>query len=775
MADEFRFLDFIEDGTGPAPKEIPKETQDSDSETDNAEGQRFWDNDATHGNGAEGSPNSSFNSSPTLPSHDDFPTPDEGPAKQGGRKPALAMLREARTYGFRKNVERRVFKGSAGMDHDGSGNYDPNEEAAANRRPAKKKAAVKSGLAEVEVVQLDPQGEEILPSIEKDVSTEELSVDPKPGKGSKKKSTAAAGRKKGKGKGKGKEPGPTDGSCSSCRTFGLECSILDDPDQFPCTTCSEEGIPCVVLKPKTLEAKEVLAVAKKNKKDRERLQKEQKKKNGKKLVQLAAQRAAPKIDPKNRKYISCAPCRAGNFHSCSLKTKENTGPCRRCISRKVPCTFEDKVTKTGKAGAKDGKGGKTSMAPAKGRKNLSMGSVPRPRVAPKKKERVPDGMFKKTIKTKFCHPIMFDVNVQMTAFMGMNSYARKCHFHTTTAFPMLGLGEPEEIEVYGPKNPSPANPFVYTECSRRLAVDKYEEEPEEDGEEGEESEEAEGSGESEGGEYGEEGAGNKKAEEITYEDPTFICTSCTFDRQRILFCDAHRIRAIAGLKHPRDFDYNAAVMKIWRDQIRGIGANTAKDVKWCSVCVAPAFYECCSPDRFAGEVGCGLMLCEVCAQGLCGGENKLKGLLDEVAELQAPNSFMPIQNRRSVIQQVTLDILIDRAECDMFRYEDGIRADAGFLTNRGELKLWMESQTVPDEDEYEGPEARMDEGTAAGAAGDVVWGGWGKGMNLFGEHEETLEEYNLRMKLERGKAEQENPAFMSAGPPESMDTDDWGF
>lgn len=205
MADEFRFLEFIEDGTGPAPKEIPNETQDSDSETDNAEGQRFWDNDATHGNGVEGSPNSSFNSSPTLPPHHDFPTPDEGHAKQAGRKPVLAMLRDARTYGFRKNVERRVFKGSAGMDHDESGNYDPNEEAAANRRPAKKKGAGKSGLAEVEVAQLDSQGEEILPSIEKDVSTEELSVDPKPGKGSKKKSTAAAGRKKGKGKGKAKE------------------------------------------------------------------------------------------------------------------------------------------------------------------------------------------------------------------------------------------------------------------------------------------------------------------------------------------------------------------------------------------------------------------------------------------------------------------------------------------------------------------------------------------------------------------------------------------
>lgn len=556
--------------------------------------------------------------------------------------------------------------------------------------------------------------------------------------------------------------------------FGFECSILDDPDQFPCTSCSEEGIPCVVLKPKTQAAKDALATAKKNKKDRERLQKEQKKKNGKRLVQLAAQRALPKIDPKNRKYISCAPCRASGSYHCSLKTREDTGPCKHCKSKKANCTFEDKVVRSGKAGPKGGKGGKAAgKASAKGKNNLFSGSATRPRAAPKKKkkEKLKDGMFKKTIKTRFCHPITFDVNVQMSAFVGLNSYAVKCHFHTTTAFPMLGLGEPVEIEVYAPKDPSPANPFVYTECSQRLAVDNEEEEPDEE----EEGGEGEGSEEREDREESEEEPGNKKAEAVVCEDPTFICTSCTFDRQRILFCDAHHIRAIAGLKHPRDFDYSSAIQKIWRDQIRGIGANTAKDVLWCSVCVAPAFYECCSPDRFVGEVGCGLKLCEVCAQGLCGGEDKLKGLVEEVAEMQTSNSFMPIQQRRSVIQQVTLDLLIDRADRDHIRYEDGIRADAGFLTNRGELKLWMESQTVPDNDEYEGPDTRMDEGTGAGPAGDAGWSGWGKGMGFDGGHVETIEEYDLRLKLERARAEQEHRDILTAAASVPADTEYWGL
>jgi hypothetical protein len=505
-------------------------------------------------------------------------------------------------------------------------------------------------------------------------------------------------------------------------------------------------------------------------------------------VQLAAQSAAPKIDPKKRKYITCAPCRAADSGHCSLKTREQTGPCKCCTSNKISCTFEDKVIKLGRAGTKNGKVGKAAnKASAKGRNKLFAGSVPRPRAAPKKKEELPEGVFKKTIKTRFCHPITFDVNVNVhtAPFMGINSFTQQtpCHFHTTTAFPMLGLGEPVEIEVYAPKEPSPANPFVYTECTRRLAVaDNAEDEFDESEEEGEDTEEPEGSEEgedaegSEQGEQGEQveqGPGNKKAED--YEDPTFVCTSCTFERQRILFCDAHRIRAIAGIKHPRDFDYNGAISKIWRDQTHGIGSNTAKDVLWCSVCVAPAFYECCSPDRFAGEVGCGLMLCEVCAQGLCGGEYRLKGLLDEMTEEQTRNPFMPVQKRRSVFQQLTLDLLIDRAGRDMIRYEDGIRADAGFLTNRGELKLWMESQAVADPNEIEEPEVRMDEGTGAGVAGEVEWAVWGEGMRLNGGPEETFEEYDLRMKLEKGRAEQMNPAFTSVAPSVSAGTDDWAF
>jgi hypothetical protein len=212
MADKLAFLNFINDGSDPATKNPPEETTDSDSEAENAERQDFWDNEIPHGNDAEGSPNSSFNSSPELPSQNGFPAPNDRGARQGGRAPNRDGLKNALRYGFRKNVERKVFKGSGAMDRDESGNYDPREEAAAKRRPLKKKVAPKSAPAEVGAVEYDSDGEEVLPSVEQGVAAEETAVDPRPGKAAEetvvdpkpakgsKKTKTAAGRKKGKGK-----------------------------------------------------------------------------------------------------------------------------------------------------------------------------------------------------------------------------------------------------------------------------------------------------------------------------------------------------------------------------------------------------------------------------------------------------------------------------------------------------------------------------------------------------------------------------------------------
>jgi hypothetical protein len=136
---------------------------------------------------------------------------------------------------------------------------------------------------------------------------------------------------------------------------------------------------------------------------------------------------------------------------------------------------------------------------------------------------------------------------------------------------------------------------------------------------------------------------------------------------------------------------------------------------------------------------------------------------------------LPVKERRSVIQQVHLDTLIDRADQDPFRYEDGIRADARFLTTRGELNLWMESMVVSGVEEYEQPETRMDVDAGAGPAGVAAGHGLHGGLGDFGGRGESFEEYDLRMKLERGQAEQANPVFMGAAASVSADTDEWAL
>ena len=55
----------------------------------------------------------------------------------------------------------------------------------------------------------------------------------------------------------------------------MECTILNDPTQYPCTMCCEEEISCILPNPITLEAKARTVAAKREEK---RKQKEREKK-----------------------------------------------------------------------------------------------------------------------------------------------------------------------------------------------------------------------------------------------------------------------------------------------------------------------------------------------------------------------------------------------------------------------------------------------------------------------------------------------------------------
>lgn len=401
------------------------------------------------------------------------------------------------------------------------------------------------------------------------------------------------------------------------------------------------------------------------------------------------------IKPQDRKYIACAPCRRERTN-CPLKTKNDVGPCRKCISKKSTCTFEDKVVKTPKAG-KGGKKKNTSKNKNKDRKNSNTSKTTsfnesrksslfsthrKPSLSTKVK--IPPGMFKTRITTSFCHPITF--NVQANPF----SQSPPCPFHTTIAFALLGLGE-VTVDVLAPKHPSAETPFAYTEI------------PTDD---------------------------PTKSHAAAGEEPTSLCIPCTFDRLRIIQCSAHFIRGLSGVGDPRAFDYDDAFSKVLSDQEMGLGSNEAGRIKWCSVCVAPAFYECCAPAQFGrggepiaadNDLGCGLLLCDICAKGLCGG--KVVGVLEDVrmeelgrraseagsartgyagSGYDAKGKGVEIPHRRSVGACVDLDTLVARARGDVFAYEDGVRADAGLLTTEGELVQWWLADMGEDGEEGAG-------------------------------------------------------------------------
>lgn len=151
MSGSFSFINHIDGEAGPAPKDPTEDLADAESDKDDPEPQDIWDNQTDHNN-INSSPNTSIGS-PTFESHhglpffsEDHPMQDSQPSAREG----LRLTREfglAREFGFRKNVNRTVFKGSGYVDRDESGNYDPKVEAAARRKATKRKVVAKPQLS----------------------------------------------------------------------------------------------------------------------------------------------------------------------------------------------------------------------------------------------------------------------------------------------------------------------------------------------------------------------------------------------------------------------------------------------------------------------------------------------------------------------------------------------------------------------------------------------------------------------------------------------------
>ncbi|KAI9049737.1 hypothetical protein LZ554_005889 [Drepanopeziza brunnea f. sp. 'monogermtubi'] len=163
-----------------------------------------------------------------------------------------------------------------------------------------------------------------------------------------------------------------------------------------------------------------------------------------------------------------------------------------------------------------------------------------------------------------------------------------------------------------------------------------------------------------------------------------MCVMCTFERMRVTQCGGHRMRMLDPLKG--EIDMRVFDDEKWSQAVEayttGGDDNLVRKTKWCAVCPATATMMCCASQRFdaqgdsryygesgqhgrcdgAGEEGCGLCLCEDCAVLL---EKMVKG------------------GARTGGRQI--DALVNHVRCNTWRYPEGVRADASFITSSGEL------------------------------------------------------------------------------------------
>ncbi|KAI9760743.1 MAG: hypothetical protein M4579_001481 [Chaenotheca gracillima] len=110
---------------------------------------------------------------------------------------------------------------------------------------------------------------------------------------------------------------------------------------------------------------------------------------------------------------------------------------------------------------------------------------------------------------------------------------------------------------------------------------------------------------------------------VNNEKPARMCIECTTQRLDIYACGSHQIRPIPGLRSDH-FDFEAAFANLVLGRQQEVDEL---DTLWCSLCPSPAFSECVvpRPDDKNEYIGCGLLLCEGCAEIL---EGQCKGNLD---------------------------------------------------------------------------------------------------------------------------------------------------
>lgn len=145
------------------------------------------------------------------------------------------------------------------------------------------------------------------------------------------------------------------------------------------------------------------------------------------------------------------------------------------------------------------------------------------------------------------------------------------------------------------------------------------------------------------------------------KEPSRMCGPCTHQRVCMFSCQRHIIKRLVYIE-PQSLDIEAlssSMIALTTGDMEG--SKLIQRVKWCSICVAPAEFKCCTRVE-----GCGLHLCRTCAD-----------LLERLV-----GSSTPIMGNSRILDQ-----LVKLWKDDSWKRANSgeLRADTDFLLTTGEL------------------------------------------------------------------------------------------
>ncbi|KAF2866200.1 hypothetical protein BDV95DRAFT_505462 [Massariosphaeria phaeospora] len=382
--------------------------------------------------------------------------------------------------------------------------------------------------------------------------------------------------------------------CKSCRRFNQQCSTVEG-GIVPCTQCTEDEIDCEPIKqaPMTgrcMRCKEIGAehICSLETADGEGQDVCDDCYNDEADCVPSAPPGHQRIDldqilyGPDRKWIACTACRQRGAR-CSLKNKQAKPPCKYCKKNGIGCTFyeitkpEDilkkrrkKKNKGGAEGGADGGAEGTVKMPGDGffsAEDLADLECDEEEVV--SREPTPSiemtdaaGHFGviKTIWTSFAHPIAFNIS---------SDNKSACNFCEMPTFSMVGHFE-KEVHVL-----KWYSGLGYTELA----------------------------------------AGHRES-----HGPTAMCEECTFRRLQIIVCASHDMKAYDS-RTTQDFDFAAEDLMLAPPRSALMQRQLQR---WCSMCFSLATYKCSTTQESLSQPadvqepapldGCGIHLCDNCEE-----------------------------------------------------------------------------------------------------------------------------------------------------------------